>query len=125
MSQNPRLFTSRNRLRNHAKNLRQTMPDAEKRLWQHLRAGRLGGYKFRRQQPIGPYIADFVCTRPKLVIEADGGQHGEQQVYDAARSRYLQTKGFHVLRFWNHDILQQTEAVLTEILNTLKALKDE
>lgn len=125
MNKNPRIFASREHLRCHAKNLRRTMPDAESRLWQHLRAARLGGYKFRRQQAIGPYIADFVCTRPRLIIEADGGQHGEQQAYDAARDRYLQAKGFHVLRFWNHDILQQTEAVLTEILNTLEALKDE
>lgn len=125
MNKNPRLFDSRKHSRSHAKNLRQTMPDAERRLWQHLRAARLGGYKFRRQQPIGPYIADFVCTRPKLIIEADGGQHGERQTHDAARDRYLQTRGFRVLRFWNHDILQQTEAVLTEILNTLETLRNE
>ena len=65
-------------LQARAKNLRQNMSEAETRLWHHLRAGRLNGYKFRRQQPMGNYIVDFVCVTPKLIIEADGGQHAEQ-----------------------------------------------
>lgn len=109
----------------NARRLRSAMTDAEQRLWQHLRGKRLGGYKFRRQQPLGQYIADFVCIRPPLVVEADGGQHGAQAEYDTARSRYLQAQGFTVLRFWNHDILQQTESVLEQILTTLQALEKE
>ncbi len=107
-----------------AKALRQNMSEAEQRLWQYLRAGRLQGFKFRRQQPLGVYIVDFVCTHPKLVVEADGGQHADQADYDETRSRFLQQQGFTVLRFWNHEILQQTDEVLAQILRTLQALSD-
>lgn len=99
--------------RDSARRLRSAMTEAEQRLWQPLR-----GYKFRRRQPFGRYIADFACIRPLLVVEADSGQHSEQAEYDAARSRYLQEQGFTVLRFWNHDILQQTESVPEQILAT-------
>lgn len=109
-------------LQERAKNLRRTMSDAEQRLWQHLRAGRLNGYKFRRQQPIGNYIADFMCIRPKLIVEADGGQHDTRQDDDAKHTAYLERLGFTVLRFWNHEILQQTDDVLANILNTLQEL---
>ena len=107
-----------------AKALRQNMSEAEQRLWQYLRARRLQGFKFRRQQPLGVYIVDFVCTHPKLVVEADGGQHADQADYDETRSRFLQQQGFTVLRFWNHEILQQTDEVLAQILRTLQALSD-
>ncbi|MCF7530117.1 endonuclease domain-containing protein [Neisseria lisongii] len=110
-------------LQQYAKNLRCNMSEAEQKLWQHLRANRLDGYKFRRQQPIGHYIADFMCLSPKLIIEADGGQHNEQQTYDRERSEYLTNLGFTILRFWNHEILQQTDNVLAEILNTLQNLE--
>ncbi|MDO4776548.1 MAG: endonuclease domain-containing protein [Cardiobacteriaceae bacterium] len=106
----------------HAKSLRGRMTDAEHCLWQHLRAGRLQGYKFRRQQPLGEYIADFLCLSPKLIVEADGGQHGERQAYDQVRTAYLQSLGFEVLRFWNHEILQQTEVMLEVILRRLREL---
>jgi very-short-patch-repair endonuclease len=69
-----------------ARNLRQTMPDAERRLWAYLRGRRLEGHKFRRQVPIGPYIADFVCESAKLIVEADGGQHAEQVAADKKRT---------------------------------------
>ncbi|MCP1660763.1 endonuclease domain-containing protein [Neisseria perflava] len=105
-----------------AKNMRREMTEAERVLWFHLRANRLGGYKFRRQQPLGAYIADFVCTRPKLIIEADSGQHTEQTAYDNTRSKWFEAQGFTVLRFWNHEILQQTAAVLEQIFQTLQAL---
>ena len=75
------------------KNKRQQMPDAERELWYHLRDRRLGGRKFRRQEPIDPYVGDFVCHQPKLVVESDGGQHLEQAAYDAERSRYLESRG--------------------------------
>ena len=110
-------------LQTRAKKLRQNMSEAETRLWHHLRAGRLNGYKVRRQQPMGNYIVDFVCVTPKLIIEADGGQHAEQAEYDQARSLYLNGLGFTVLRFWNDDILRQTEEVLAEILRVLQELE--
>lgn len=119
-----RLYAHNPRLLRNARQLRSRMTDAEQCLWQHLRDRRLNGYKFRRQQPIGNYIADFVCIRPKLIVEADGSQHDEQRAYDETRSENLRALGFHILRFWNHDILQQTEAVLTVILNTLEVLDE-
>ena len=94
-----KIFTNQTDLINRAKQMRQEMTDAEKGLWQYLRAHRLNGYKFRRQQPIGTYIVDFVCTQPKLIIEADGSQHQTQQDYDENRSAYLNSLGFTVLRF--------------------------
>ncbi|MDO5091357.1 MAG: endonuclease domain-containing protein [Cardiobacteriaceae bacterium] len=99
-----------------ARQLRKNMTDAERHLWRRLRGKQLHGIKFRRQQSIGEYIVDFVSLEHALVIELDGGQHAVQQHYDAARSAFLQAQGYHVLRFWNHDVLQQTEAVLESIL---------
>ena len=104
------------RLQNYARELRKKMTDAERCLWQALRGGQLNGTKFRRQYTIGAYIVDFVSFDVRLIIELDGGQHATQQAYDAKRSAFLQDKGFRVLRFWNHDVLQHTDAVLTEIL---------
>ena len=89
-------------------------------LWRHIRGKRFSGFKFRRQQPIGPYIVDFVCLDRKLVIEADGGQHGDTIAYDAARTAWLETQGFRVLRFWNNDVLLRPEVVLDSILSALK-----
>ncbi len=76
-------------------------------------------YKFRRQQPIGEYIVDFVCSEKKLIIEVDGGQHIEQVANDESRSKWLQDQGYRVLRFWNHDVLTMPDAVLTAILQEL------
>ncbi|MCG7989586.1 MAG: endonuclease domain-containing protein [Candidatus Thiodiazotropha weberae] len=101
-----------------AKRLRQNMTDAERVLWKQLRAHRLSGQKFRRQQPIGPYIVDFIHFGEKLIIECDGGQHNENRA-DRKRDAWLNQQGFKVLRFWNHDILNNTESVLTEILALL------
>lgn len=112
-------------LRQRAKAMRQEMSEAEAKLWQHLRAGRLNGHKFRRQQPLGNYIVDFMCITPKLIVEADGGQHTEQAAYDHARTAYLNSLGFTVLRFWNHEILQQTNDVLAEILRVLQELEKQ
>ena len=77
------------------------------------------GYKFRRQMPIGRYITDFVCEERRLIVETDGAQYAEQCAYDAGRSRDPQQSGYTVSRFWNHEILQETEAVLARILLTL------
>jgi very-short-patch-repair endonuclease len=97
------------------------MTDAELRLWYTLRRHGLNGYKFRRQHPVGPYILDFYCPQAGLVIEVDGGQHFEPALAtrDAARTRYLERTGLRVLRFTNLEVLQQTDAVLSVILEAL------
>ena len=105
--------------RTFAKHLRQNMTDAEQLLWRHLRAHRFDGQKFRRQQPIGPYVVDFVNFSAHVIVEADGGQHLDS-AQDVARDAWLRQQGFRVLRFWNHDILQRTEAVLEAIWNALR-----
>lgn len=101
-----------------AKQLRSSMTDAERLLWFHLRGHRLNGVKFKRQQPIGDYIVDFVCFERRLVIEVDGGQHLEN-ASDQQREAWLRGQGFEVLRFWNNEVLGQTEAVLEKILGAL------
>ena len=105
-----------------AKVLRKEMTDAEQKLWQRLRAGRMGAHKFKRQMPIGPYIADFVSPLLNLVIEIDGGQHVEQTKYDEARTIKLRDQGYTVLRFWNDDVLLRIEVVLEEIWRHVTAL---
>ena len=97
----------------HARQLRQHQTEAEQRLWYHLRARRFLGLKFRRQVPLGPYIVDFLCPALKLVIEADGGQH--DAAMGGCRDQWLRDRGYLVLRFWNHEILQNTEVVLEAI----------
>jgi very-short-patch-repair endonuclease len=103
----------------NANALRQTMTDAERRLWAVLRNRRLQRYKFRRQHPIGGFVVDFACTRHRLVIEADGGQHNDNAA-DARRTAWLESQGWRVVRFWNNDILANTEGVLTAILQALQ-----
>ena len=100
--------------RNSARRLRSSMSEAEKRLWYHLRAHRFGGVSFRRQTLIGPYTVDFVCHDANLIIELDGGQHGStgQARRDAERTAWLAARGYKVLRFWNNDVLRNTEGVL-------------
>ena len=105
-------------LRLHAKTLRKQSTDSEQRLWYYLRASRLG-FKFKRQVPIGRYIVDFVCIEKRLIIELDGGQHLDNQSYDMARTAWLNTHGFKVLRFWNNEVLQDTASVIEVILRTL------
>ncbi len=90
------------------------MTDAERKLWQGLR-GRQLGVKFRRQHPFAAYVLDFVCLELQLVIEVDGGQHAENIEHDAARTRALEDAGFRALRFWNNEVLMQTDAVLERI----------
>ena len=98
----------------HAHRLRRDSADAEQRLWYYLRGRRLGGFKFRRQVTLGPFVADFACVEARLIVEADGGQHNDKR--DAARTEYLERLGWKILRFWNNDVLQQTDAVLEVIL---------
>jgi very-short-patch-repair endonuclease len=96
------------------------MTDAEQRIWVHLRAKRLAGFKFRRQHRMGRYVVDFVCPDARLVVELDGGQHLERQTYDAERTAYLESLGYRVLRFWNDDVLVRTHEVLEVILRALR-----
>jgi very-short-patch-repair endonuclease len=107
-------------LRDRAKQMRSAPTPAEHRLWQILRAKRFAGYKFKRQLPIDHYIVDFACPRQRLIIEADCGQHGENP-NDAGRDAYLRSQGFRELRFWNNDIFNNEEGVLTSILHALQA----
>jgi very-short-patch-repair endonuclease len=96
-----------------AQELRGTLTEAEQRLWSRLRRRQLG-YAFRRQHPIPPYTVDFACTAKRLVIEADGGQHAESKS-DARRDGFLRRQGWTVLRFWNNDVLQNTDGVIEAI----------
>ena len=91
------------------------MTDAEKALWRVLRSRQGSGLKFRRQHPFGDYVLDFVCLENKLIIEVDGGQHGERAKEDETRTQNLLTAGFRVLRFWNNEVLQEIEAVKERI----------
>ena len=101
------------------RHLRREQTEAERRLWWRLRNRRLQGWKFRRQHRIGPYFADFACLEAGLVIELDGSQHLKQGRYDRIRTEHLKHEGFDVLRFWNDDVLRETEAVLAAILTAL------
>ena len=97
-----------------ATSLRHELTDSEQHLWQQLRRRQIRGLRFRRQVPIGPYIADFACIDIALIIEVDGGQHFDSQ-HDRTRDQYLHAQGFRVLRFWSNDVLRQTDAVVEAI----------
>jgi very-short-patch-repair endonuclease len=101
-----------------ARSLRRQMTDAEAKLWFALRDRRFASYKFRRQVPVGPFYADFVCFDARVIVEVDGGQHAESRS-DAARDRWFAANDFLVLRYWNNDVLQNLEGVLTALLETL------
>jgi very-short-patch-repair endonuclease len=103
-----------------ARDLRRDQTDVERRLWRRLSNRQLGGYKFRRQVPIDRYFADFACAEARLIVELDGGQHAQQAVYDEQRTRELEACGWHVLRFWNHQVNEQLEGVLETILAELE-----
>ena len=107
--------------REHARDLRRKLTDVERRLWDVLRGGRLGGVKFKRQAPIGPYIADFVCHSARIVIELDGGQHDEPayRLRDEARDRFITAEGYRILRFWNFEVQSEFEAVIDRIYLSL------
>ncbi|MCR4286846.1 MAG: endonuclease domain-containing protein [Deltaproteobacteria bacterium] len=101
-----------------ARNLRKAPTEAEKLLWRHLRLKQIEGFKFRRQAPVEDYIADFACLEKKLIIEVDGGQHAESDK-DIKRDRWFKENGFKVLRFWNSEVLDNTEGVLEVIRGEL------
>jgi very-short-patch-repair endonuclease len=103
-----------------ARELRNNLTDAERCLWHELKRRQIAGMKFRRQQPIGHFIVDFVCFERRVIVEVDGGQHAEQLHYDKRRTRWLEAQGYRVLRFWNNDVLANTEAVAQAILDAVE-----
>jgi len=105
-----------------SRSLRRDSTEAEKHLWAILRNRKLDGWKFRRQVPIDSFIVDFCCVEARLIVELDGEQHADvQKRYDDMRTRELKTLGFRVLRFWNSEVLQETEGVIQEIRRMLNA----
>jgi very-short-patch-repair endonuclease len=107
-----------------ARNLRDGGNHAEGRLWLELKDRRLGGHKFVRQIPVGPYFADFLCRSAKLAIELDGSQHAES-LRDAVRDRFMNEAGYSVIRFWSHEVLSQTSGVLETLLAVLEGRLSE
>lgn len=105
-------------LKSNSRLLRCNQTTAEQKLWASLRDRRLAGYKFRRQVPLGRFIVDFSCYDTRLVVELDGGQHSDSQDDDAARTQWLEGRGFRVLRFWNDEIFENLDGVLEMIHKT-------
>jgi very-short-patch-repair endonuclease len=105
----------------HARSLRSSMTDSERALWRRLQAEQLG-VKFRRQHPLGRYVADFACLKPRLIVEPDGSQHAEQAGYDNRRDAFFYAQGFEVLRFPTDAPLRHIEGVLQVIVEQLKVL---
>jgi very-short-patch-repair endonuclease len=95
------------------------MTDAERKLWYALRYKTLPGLRFRRQMPVGNYIVDFCCLKSKLIIEVDGGQHAARQQYDLARTRFLESRGFRVLRLWDNEVLNNLDGAVEFIIEAL------
>lgn len=112
------------RLTGVARKLRHDMTDAERRLWSHLRASQLCGAKFTRQFPIGNYVVDFACRSLRIAIECDGGQHSESMT-DEARTRAIGAHGYHVVRFWNNEVLGNTDGVLIRIAEEIALARNE
>ncbi len=112
------------RARSNAQVLRREMTDSERALWQRLKGEQLG-VKFRRQHPLGSYIADFACLAPRLIVELDGSQHAGQIAYDARRDAFFQAQGFAVLRFASNAPFTQLEGVLQAVHNRLVELRSE
>ena len=106
-------------LRDRARRLRREQTDAERTLWRRLRARELAGVKFRRQYVIDSFIVDFCCPEHKLVVEVDGGQHAMSAKADERRTAFLAQRGYRVLRFWDHDVLTNGDAVLQQIMAAL------
>ena len=103
-----------------AQQLRKNPTEAEKRLWRRLNRRRLEGWKFSRQMPVGPFICDFMCQEARLAIELDGGQDAIETENDASRTRYIQSEGYRVLRFWNNDVFGNMDGALQTIAAALE-----
>ena len=106
-------------MKDYARELPNNATEAERRLWHYLRRRQLHGFKFRRQRPIGRYICDFVCLEAMVVVELDGSQHLVDAPHDANRDAFLRSNGFRVLRFWNGDVLSQTESIIETLYEAL------
>ncbi|MCY4394493.1 MAG: endonuclease domain-containing protein [Rhodospirillaceae bacterium] len=106
-----------------ARRLRKQPTDAENRLWYFLHKKQLDGLRFKRQEPIGNYVADFVCPTLKLIVEVDGGQHGIEVEKDEARTAWLESQGYTVIRFWNNEVMENIEGVLATVREEVAALK--
>ena len=107
------------RPRAQARQLRNGATNAERKLWPCLSARKIQGVRFNRQVPIGPFICDFVSRSAKLVIELDGGQHGWRTEEDRRRTLYIEAQGFRVIRFWNNDVIENLDGVVSEIERVL------
>ena len=103
---------------NRAQEMRNKPTDAERALWRQLRLRQMAGYEFRGQQPIGPFIVDFICLEKRRILEVDGGQHAERVEADEEQTAWLEGQGFRVLRFWNNEVLTQMEAVAEDRKST-------
>ncbi len=108
-----------------ARYLRRNQTDAERRLWVHLREMKHDGFHFRRQCPVGPYVADFLCYSARIVVEVDGGQHGTEPglAHDEKRDAWFEANGYRVLRYWNDDVRKNVEGVVETILSVLNEMK--
>jgi very-short-patch-repair endonuclease len=107
-------------LKSFSRSLRQKQTEAERIIWNCLRSKRFQGLKFRRQQPIGPYIADFCCLEEKLVVELDGGQHVKNADKDAVRTKLLEDEGFRVIRIWDNEVFDNIDGVLEHIRQQIR-----
>ena len=115
----PTLNSVMRKISPHAGPLRRNLTEAEKVMWFHVRDRRLGGFKFKRQWTIGPYVVDFCCVERRLIVEIDGGQHTRED--DAPRTRALERLDYRVVRFWNDEVLSNREGVLTQLLCELRS----
>ncbi len=115
----PRPRRSTPKIMRQAGELRKESTPAERKLWAYLRGDKLG-VNFRRQHAVGNYIPDFCSPKAKLVIELDGSQHLEQEEYDKERTKYLESRGYKVIRFWNNDVMKNIEGVILAIMNALE-----
>lgn len=119
----PRRWADRSASAN-ARRLRREMTDAERLMWRRIRGKQIDGYRFRKQVPLGRFVADFACMTPRLVIEIDGGQHAERTAQDDDRTSWLESQGFVVLRFWNNEVTGNIDGVLQTIATSLRGLGD-
>ena len=102
-----------------ARILRKNPTDTERALWRRLRLRQVEGCRFRRQRPIGPYVVDLVCLDRKLIVEVDGGNHAVQVGYDTERTAWLESRGYRVIRFWDHEVLRNPDSVAEVIRQDL------
>jgi very-short-patch-repair endonuclease len=106
--------------RDTARSLRTNATEPEQKLWSKLRKRQLYGFQFRRQHSIGPFFVDFICLEANLIVELDGAQHADQKEQDQSRSDFLRTNGYHVLRFWNSEVLADVDSVVERIAEVLR-----